>query len=38
MTNRNRMEELIGALEQQRDEIALKIHLGNRKRKTNGGR
>lgn len=33
MTNRNRLEELIGALEQQRDEIALKIHLGKQEAK-----
>ncbi|MCH9652366.1 MAG: hypothetical protein K0U86_04270 [Planctomycetes bacterium] len=30
MTNRNRLEELISALEQQRDELALKINLGKK--------
>ena len=30
MTNRNRLEELISALEQQRDELSLKIHLGKK--------
>lgn len=30
MTNRDRLDELISALEQQRDEIALKIHLGKK--------
>ncbi|QDT28146.1 hypothetical protein Enr10x_34850 [Gimesia panareensis] len=30
MTNRNRMDELISALQQQRDELALKIHLGKK--------
>jgi len=30
MTNRNRLGELIIALEQQRDELALKIHLGKK--------
>lgn len=30
MTNRNRLGELISALEQQRDELALKIHLGKK--------
>lgn len=33
MTNRNRLDELIGALEQQRDELALKIHLGKQEAK-----
>tara|TARA_R110002095_G_scaffold177434_3_gene154755 strand:+ start:1204 stop:1464 length:261 start_codon:yes stop_codon:yes gene_type:complete len=33
MTDRNRMDELIGALEQQRDELALKIHLGKQEAK-----
>ena len=33
MTNRNRLEELISALEQQRDELALKIHLGKKEAK-----
>jgi len=30
MTNRNRLDELISALEQQRDELSLKIHLGKK--------
>jgi seryl-tRNA synthetase len=30
MTDRNRMDELISALQQQRDELALKIHLGKK--------
>ncbi len=30
MTNRNRLEELVEALKQQRDELALKIHLGKK--------
>lgn len=30
MTNRDRMEELINGLKQQRDELALKIHLGKK--------
>ncbi len=30
MTNRDRLGELISALEQQRDELALKIHLGKK--------
>ena len=30
MTNRSRLGELISALEQQRDELALKIHLGKK--------
>lgn len=33
MTNRNRMDELIEALEQQKDELALKIHLGKQEAK-----
>ncbi|QDT43325.1 hypothetical protein Pan241w_34250 [Gimesia alba] len=33
MTDRNRLDELISALEQQRDEIALKIHLGKQEAK-----
>lgn len=33
MTDRNRLDELIGALEQQRDELALKIHLGKQEAK-----
>ncbi|MCA9013901.1 MAG: hypothetical protein KDA77_01095 [Planctomycetaceae bacterium] len=33
MTNRNRLDELISALEQQRDELALKIHLGKQEAK-----
>lgn len=33
MTDRNRLDELISALEQQRDELALKIHLGKQEAK-----
>jgi uncharacterized coiled-coil DUF342 family protein len=37
MTNRNRLGELISALEQQRDELALKINLGKKEARDEWG-